>query len=181
MRQRLRSKLTYANVMVTILAFLVLGGGSAMAAYVVSSNSQIGPNTVSGHKPPSGKHANIISGSVNGQDVQDLHFTFLQLKNGWQGNCSSTGYPAIAKSAEGVVYFRGDLCRTSGSSQNPFAVPPGFHPTHPEWLPVDQYNASTGQFQITTTGQAWVVDDPDHVNSGANFTSLAGVNYSLPF
>ena len=57
--------------MVTILAFIVLGGGTALAAYVVSSNSQIGPGTVSGHKPPSGDHANIIAGSVNGQDVAD--------------------------------------------------------------------------------------------------------------
>src|SRR5204862_6107361 len=71
MRQRLRSHLTYANVMVTILAFLVLGGGTALAAYVVSSNSQIGPGTVSGHKPPSGKHANIIAGSINGTDIAD--------------------------------------------------------------------------------------------------------------
>jgi hypothetical protein len=71
MRQRIRSRLTYANVMVTILAFVVLGGGTALAAYVVSSNSQIGPGTVSGHKPPSGKHANIIAGSINGTDIAD--------------------------------------------------------------------------------------------------------------
>jgi hypothetical protein len=49
MRQRLRSHLTYANVISTLSLFLVLGGGTALAAYVVSSNSQIGPNTVSGH------------------------------------------------------------------------------------------------------------------------------------
>jgi hypothetical protein len=61
--------LTYANVMVTILAFLVLGGGTALASFVVSSNAQIGPNTVSGHKPPSGDHSNLIGGSVNGTDL----------------------------------------------------------------------------------------------------------------
>ena len=27
--------------------------------------------TISGHKPPSGKHSNLIAGSVNGQDVAD--------------------------------------------------------------------------------------------------------------
>jgi len=58
-------------VMVTILAFVVLGGGTALAAYVVSSNSQIGPGTVSGHKPPSGDHPNVIAGSIIGQDVAD--------------------------------------------------------------------------------------------------------------
>ncbi len=69
MRHWIGSHLTYANVMVTILAFLVLGGGTALASYVVSSNGQVGPNTISGHTPPSGKHANIIPASVNGWDV----------------------------------------------------------------------------------------------------------------
>jgi hypothetical protein len=57
--------------MSTLAVFLVLGGGTALAAYVVSSNSQIGPGTVSGHKPPPGKHSNIIAGSINGQDIAD--------------------------------------------------------------------------------------------------------------
>jgi hypothetical protein len=66
---QIRSHLTYANVMVTILAFVVLGGGTALASYVVSSNSQVGPGTISGHKPPSGDHANIIGGSVSSADL----------------------------------------------------------------------------------------------------------------
>src|SRR5436190_1314127 len=69
--RRIRQHLTYANVISTLTLFLVLGGGTALAAYVVSSNSQIGPGTISGHKPPSGKHANIIAGSINGQDIAD--------------------------------------------------------------------------------------------------------------
>jgi hypothetical protein len=52
-----------------LFSFLLIGGGTALASYVVSTNSQIGPNTVSGHHPPSGKHANLISGSVNGTDL----------------------------------------------------------------------------------------------------------------
>jgi len=69
MRVWMRSHLTYANVMATLAVFLVLGGGTAMAAYVVSSNSQVGPATISGHKPPTGKQANIIAGSVNPTDL----------------------------------------------------------------------------------------------------------------
>jgi hypothetical protein len=57
--------------MVTILAFVVLGGGTALGAYVVSSNSQVGPGTIRGHKPPTGKHANIIANSINGKDIAD--------------------------------------------------------------------------------------------------------------
>src|SRR5215208_2661217 len=69
MRQRLRTHLTYANVMVTILAFLVLGGATAFGAIVVSSNSQVASGTISGHAPPAGKHSNIIAGSVNAADL----------------------------------------------------------------------------------------------------------------
>ena len=41
--RRIRDRLTHANVMSSLAVFLVLGGGTALAAYVVSSNSQIGP------------------------------------------------------------------------------------------------------------------------------------------
>lgn len=61
--------------MVTILAFVVLGGGTALASYVISSNSQIGPGTISGHKPPTGDHANIIGGSVNATDLASSSVT----------------------------------------------------------------------------------------------------------
>jgi len=71
MRQWIRSHLTYANVMATLAVFLVLGGGTALGALVVSSNSQVGAGTISGHKPPTGKHANIIAGSINGKDIAD--------------------------------------------------------------------------------------------------------------
>ncbi|HEY7152246.1 MAG TPA: hypothetical protein VH391_11245 [Solirubrobacterales bacterium] len=68
--RRIRQRLTFANV-VSVIALFVALGGTAAAAIVVSSNSQVAPNTISGHRPPSGKHANVISGSVNGQDVAD--------------------------------------------------------------------------------------------------------------
>jgi hypothetical protein len=68
MRQRLRPHLTFANV-VALLALFVALGGTAAAALIITDNSQVAQNTISGHKPPSGKHANIIAGSINGQDV----------------------------------------------------------------------------------------------------------------
>ena len=79
MIQRLRSHLTYANVMVTILAFVVLGGGTALASFVVSSNSQVGPGTISGHKPPNGDHANLIQGSVSSADLANNAVTASKL------------------------------------------------------------------------------------------------------
>jgi hypothetical protein len=181
MRQRLRSHLTYANVMVTILAFVVLGGGTAFAALIITSNSQVASGTISGHHPPAGKHPNIISNSVNGQDVQNLQFQPLTLKNGWQGNCFGGGNPAIARSAEGVVYLRGEMCQEIGSSQNAFAVPLGFRPTKKEWIPADEINTATGRLEISPNGEVLVKSDVDHLTSAPGFTSLAGVNYTLPF
>jgi hypothetical protein len=66
--RRIRPRSIY-DVLALISFFLVIGGGTALASYVVSSNTQIGPNTVSGHKPPTGDHANIIAGSVNKTDI----------------------------------------------------------------------------------------------------------------
>jgi hypothetical protein len=63
MRPWIRSHLTYANVAATLALFLVVSGGAAAAVtYVVSFNIQIGPGTVSGHTPPSGKHATSSAG-----------------------------------------------------------------------------------------------------------------------
>jgi hypothetical protein len=58
-----------AMIVACVALFVALGGTGLAATYVVSSNSQIGPGTVSGHSPPTGKHANIIGGSVNGSDL----------------------------------------------------------------------------------------------------------------
>ena len=58
-----------AMIVACVALFVALGGTGLAATYVVSSNSQVGPNTISGHKPPTGKHANIIVGSVNATDL----------------------------------------------------------------------------------------------------------------
>jgi hypothetical protein len=66
---RIRPHLTYANVMSTLAVFGVLGGGTAIAAIVISSNRQVARNTISGHSPPNGAHPNIISGSIDSADL----------------------------------------------------------------------------------------------------------------
>ena len=58
-----------AMIVACVALFVALGGTGLAATYVVSSNSQVGPGTISGHNPPSGRHANIIGGSVNSTDL----------------------------------------------------------------------------------------------------------------
>src|SRR5690349_9244760 len=51
MRQWLRSNLTYANVMVTVLAFIVLGGGSAVA---LSGSNTVFTDDIANDTQPAG-------------------------------------------------------------------------------------------------------------------------------
>jgi hypothetical protein len=66
--RRIRLRPSPAIVIACIALFVALGG-TAMAAVVITNNNQVARNTISGHNPPSGKHANIIGGSVSGQDL----------------------------------------------------------------------------------------------------------------
>jgi hypothetical protein len=79
---RIRGRLTYANVVATLSLFLVLAGGTALASYVVTSNSQVGPNVISGHKPPRGDHANVAGGSLAAIDLASGAVTSGKIANG---------------------------------------------------------------------------------------------------
>jgi len=69
------------DVLALVSFFLVLGGGTALASYVVSSNSQVGPNTISGNHVSTGKHPNLIAGSVGSKDVADDNLTGADIRN----------------------------------------------------------------------------------------------------
>ena len=69
MLSKLRSRLTYANVMVTILAFFVFGSGTAYATVIITSNSQVAAHTIAGAKAATGINQNIIPASLAGSDL----------------------------------------------------------------------------------------------------------------
>lgn len=77
MTGRLRGKLTYANVMVTLLAFLVLGGGGAYAA-----GQMLGKNTV-GTKQL--KRGAVTSAKVRNHSLRADDFAAGQLQAGPRG------------------------------------------------------------------------------------------------
>lgn len=111
MRQWIRSHLTYANVVASVALFLVLGGGTALASYVVSSNSQIGPNTISGHHVSTAKHANIIAGSVGSRDVADNALTGADIAN--RSGVDTCQTPKVGKF--------GPICAGSDGNQRTWA------------------------------------------------------------
>jgi hypothetical protein len=102
-------RLTYANVMSTLAVFLVLGGGTALASYVVSSNSQVGPDAISGHNPPSGDHSNVIVGSLDTADLAAGAVTEGKLAG---GSVDSPKFAAGATAPNAAPAWRG-----SGSSR----------------------------------------------------------------
>jgi hypothetical protein len=69
------------HVLAVVVIFLALSG-TAYAGFVVSSNSQIGPDTVSGHNPPAGKHSNLFDKSVTTEDIANGSVTTGRLANG---------------------------------------------------------------------------------------------------
>jgi hypothetical protein len=78
---RFRKHLTFANV-VSLIALFVALGGTAMAAVIITDNSQVAQDTISGHHPPTGEHSNLIASSVNGQDVDNNSVTGSDVKQG---------------------------------------------------------------------------------------------------
>jgi Sulfatase-modifying factor enzyme 1 len=87
---------SHATVIAYLALFVALGG-TAMASVIITSNSQVANNTISGHKPPSGKHPNIIGGSVNGTDL-------------------ATGAVSSGKLADGAVTASKLACEGSSGS-----------------------------------------------------------------
>jgi hypothetical protein len=92
--RRSRFRPSHATLIAYVALFVALGG-TALGAVVITSNSQVAKNTISGHRPPAGKHSNLIGGSVNGQDVADNSLTGGDISEGsLTGNARKLIYKA---------------------------------------------------------------------------------------
>jgi hypothetical protein len=68
----IRRHLTYANVMVTILAFIVLGGGAAYATHLVVNSSDVADDSlrsVDVRGKPGSSGAPAVNGTLNTHDI----------------------------------------------------------------------------------------------------------------
>jgi len=79
MRHRLRRQLTLPLVISIIALVIAASGTAAIAAVIITSNSQVAQNTISGHTPPKGDHANIIAGSLAASDLSPALRTSLKV------------------------------------------------------------------------------------------------------
>lgn len=117
--QKLKKRLTYANVMSSIAVFLVLGGATAVAAGQLGKNSvgskQLKPNAVTSAKIKKNavtgaklkKNAvtgvKIKNGSVTGAKIQDGSITGSEI------NASTVGTVPLSASTESVRSTHGTL------------------------------------------------------------------------
>jgi S-layer homology domain len=109
----------------------------------------------------------------------NLKFTNLTMKNGWVGNCNGGGVPQVALGLDGTVHLRGEMCRTSGGSVNPFDVPANMRPSVSRVdLTAAQFDRATGLIVIGNSGNALVGSDPEHPTAAFTFTSLNGLTYN---
>jgi hypothetical protein len=83
---RIRNRLTYANVMVTVLAFIVLGGG-AYAAFHLPKNSVKSRNIKNGQV----KRPDLAANAVNGAKVANGSLTGADVAEGSLGVVPSAG------------------------------------------------------------------------------------------
>jgi len=85
-------RVSHASVVAFAALFVALGGtAAAVTSYVISSNSQLGPGTVSGSVPTTGKHDNIIGGTVGGADVHDNSLTGADINESKLGTVPNAG------------------------------------------------------------------------------------------
>jgi len=68
------------SLVISIIALLFSMGGTAMAAVIISSNSQVASNTIAGHATISGVHPNLVTGSIVGSDLSPSYRSALKVQ-----------------------------------------------------------------------------------------------------
>jgi hypothetical protein len=121
--QRLKSKMTYANVIATIALFLALGGG-AYAAKVKLGKNAVKTKSI---KNLAVTEAKLGNNAVTEKKVKPFTFTNASgFQNGWS---STSGNPVAqyGKDALGVVHVRGTI--NGGTNNTPaFTLPADMRP-----------------------------------------------------
>jgi hypothetical protein len=182
MRKRIGFQLTFANVISMAALFVALGGTATAVTYVVSSNSQIGPGTISGHNPPSGKHSNIIAGSINGKDIEapKLHLLNAPGEPSFQHGCANVGSVGLPvgffKDDQGVVHLQG-IYSCPSSNTVAFQLPPGYRPAPQKHADFPLAQGGPGDFMLVagpnTGGPAGGVESTSNIGFLDGITFLA--------
>ena len=150
--RRIRSKLTYANVMATLAVFLVLGGG-AYAAFHLPKNSV--------------RSRNIVNGQVKTKDLgvpvrfKDAGVRSLCSPGIWVNNFpTKTNRAAYARDPFGFVHLRGIVSTCNGAGMTIFKLPAGYRPAKLESMTDLGFSGGSSAVQVTPGGRVQSYD-PD--------------------
>jgi hypothetical protein len=182
--RRFRPRLSYANVMVTILVFVVLGGG-AYAAFHLPKNSVRSKNIVNGQV----KGADLGRAAVSKKNLakaltnppfhsaglpNDANLDCSSVTDAWasQDSVSKVGY---YRDFEGRVYLQGIAarCGTPSSTNTIFVLPKGFRPSqYQAFANLRTSNENPTGVTVQSNGLVIAVS----TNPGEQF-SLSGVSF----
>jgi hypothetical protein len=107
MLRKLRPRSVYDVIALLALVVGLIGTGSAVAAIVISSNSQVAKDTISGHRPPSGKHANIVERSIGALDIARDSISGAEIASGT--NVQTCAAPLLARYGRICAHSDGQL------------------------------------------------------------------------
>jgi hypothetical protein len=139
-----------ATVIATVALFIALGG-------------------VAGALPGTNK--------VTNDDVRDLKYKDLVLKNGWASAGDYT--PAAALDAQGTVHLRGAIAQGIADGDNFAQLPSKLRPDAVVNLPIDVTAANQGRLGIDVNGEMTVsVEQGGPATAHKLYSSLDGVSFS---
>lgn len=161
--RRIKSRLSYSNVIATIALFLALGGG-AFAATHLKKNSvtskAIKKNAVTSPKIKNGavtgaKLANgaVTSGKIGNNQVGENQLAKLTYQNAsvTSGTTGANPVPQFGKDALGIVHLRGVVGSVTLGTPI-FTLPSGFRPPQAETFPAIGGFSSHCEVDISASG-----------------------------
>ena len=173
MRQRLRSHLTYSNVVSTLCLFLVLGGG-AYAAFHLPKNSVRSKNIVNGQVRSPDLARGLKKPTFHSAGLpDDTNFDCSSVPpDHWANQDSST--VGFYRDLAGRVYLRGIIKRCGDPSEDMLTLPAGFRPEQSEESLIPKLNQSGSPVVLGISSNG--VANPSSVGTNDVF-SLSGVSF----
>jgi hypothetical protein len=168
MIRRLRRHVA-ANAVAYVALFVALGGSAAAATYVITSNSQVAPNTIDGSAAPTGANDNITDGTIAAADLAARTVTNGKLAdnavNGAKVNNDTLTGADVKESTLGPVPDESNVYRihetfpadATSHSYTPILKPAG-----------SDFGLSGGCFNLTGNGDFRLSADPDPGHGAAS-------------
>jgi hypothetical protein len=143
------------NVVAYIALFVSLGG-TAAAAIVVSSNAQIGPNTIYGTNAPIGANRNVVADSITGADVRESQLGRVPSATTALNGARRIAYDASRGTGDATVLSLNELTLTARCSYDGRTVveldAASTIPANINWVQTRQ-DSYTNQSDTQTGGQ----------------------------